>query len=342
MKVGTVCYATDSGLGILAKAFFDNGVVTDPVVVRHGRHPTHDEWYSGAYQVTDLRSPNQLGLAFNRLAECDAVLFFETPFHWPWVDALKARGVRTYLMTMYECTPEKLPAVPDAFLCPSLLDYEVFKAKQLTGRLAAAVLRTPVPVDVPWKKRTRAEVFVHNAGHGGLKGRNGTAELLAAIPSVKSPATFLIRSQKDAGQIPGDVAALFSDTRVTFQFGTAPAGRLYADGDVFVFPEKFNGLSLPLQEAFGSGMLVMATDRFPNNTYLPRGPLVPVASTRRTRIGPPYLEFEEAVIDPKALAAKIDEWYGHDISGLSEQGRVWAGENSWEKLGPKYLEVLSR
>ena len=27
MRVGTICYATDQGLGILAKSFYDNGII---------------------------------------------------------------------------------------------------------------------------------------------------------------------------------------------------------------------------------------------------------------------------------------------------------------------------
>ncbi len=115
---------------------------------------------------------------------------------------------------------------------------------------------------------------------------------------------------------------------------------LYSTGDVFIFPEKFNGLSLPLQEACAAGMLVMATDRFPMNTWLPNDPLIPIRGERIIQISGRLRAFKEAMIDPKDIAATIDRWYGEDISSFSESGREWAMRNSWQVLGPKYKELL--
>ncbi len=128
---------------------------------------------------------------------------------------------------------------------------------------------------------------------------------------------------------------------VEFRRGIFPADTLWTEGDVFVFPEKFNGLSLPLQEARAAGMLVVSTDRFPINTWLPKEPLIQVSDTRMTRLGGHLTEFDEAIVDPRDIAAKIDEWYGRDISEYSEQGRMWAARNSWEILKPKYMEILA-
>lgn len=351
MRVGSLVYATDQGLGILAKSFFDNGIVTDVMVVRHGRHPTHDEWYPESAQITDLRSPKQITEMIDFCWSMDAVLFFETPFHWPLIRAMKGTRTRTILMPMHECTPERLPEIPDLFLCPSKLDYDVFSKLTmfLPGNRCSYL---PVPVKVPFRKRERAEVFVHNAGHGGLKGRNGTAEVIEALQYIKSKAKFIIRSQDrisvpfdevDAGGNDGNQwggTGRIGNCKVCFQGGTFPQSALFDEGDGFVFPEKFNGLSLPLQEARAAGMLVMCGDRFPMNTWLPTPPLIPVVSTRMNRVGPPYMPFEESVFDPRAIAAKIDEWYGRDISDYSESGREWAETMSWKVLGPKYRVLL--
>lgn len=345
MRVGTLCYATDSGLGVLAKAFYDHGIVTHPLVVRHAHHPTHDDWYPGAPQ-TPVR-PIDVLTARDLCRSVDVMLFFETPFDWSLIPYCREHGIKTVLMPMYECTPRILPAMPDLFVCPSLLDLRYFPNG---GRLAAGdsvdevvSVHIPVPVDVPWRKRERARVFVHNAGHGGLKGRNGTRELLEALWLCNclkgtGDARFIIRSQKPLPEDVGPRGDLCG--RLTWQTGTVPAADLYAEGDVFVFPEKFNGLSLPLQEARAAGMLVMATERFPNNTYLPKGPLIPVAGYRPNRIGAAYTEFKEAVVDPKEIAAKIDDWYDRDISDYSEGGKQWAETMSWGALGPKYRTVL--
>lgn len=322
MKVGSLVYATSQGLGILAKDFYDNGIITDAIVVRHGKHQTHEEWYPGSLVIGDLADRENKVKRF--CESMDVMLFFETPFIWPLINHCRAKGVKTVLMPMHECLHKTVWSnLPDLFLCPSLLDLQVCE------QYNAVFL--PVPVAYPWALRERARVFVHNAGHGGLKGRNGTDEIIEAIGLLKSPAKFIIRSQ---GRIPN----VASDRVQTV--GVVPYDKLFAEGDVFLFPEKFNGLSLPLQEARAAGMLVMCGDRFPMNEWLPREPLIPVAGYRKERIGPPYQEFDEAIIEPRAIAATIDAYYDRDISEYSHQGKEWAEANSWAVLGQQYKAVL--
>lgn len=338
LRVGSIVYATDQGLGILAKSFYDHSIITDVVVVDRAEvksRPTHFDWFPGADVASsnDGRIHNLISHKGRRLVEqVDAMLFLETPFDWTLIDYCREKGVKTVLMPMHECMPERLPAIPDAFLCPSKLDYE-WAIKQ---RPYVDCYQLPVPVEVPWRQRTRAEVFVHNAGHGGLKGRNGTGELLEALQYVQSPISFVLRTQSDVKSVP------ITPDYIDFSWieGTAPYGRLFTDGDVFVFPEGFNGLSLVLQEARASGMLVMCGNRFPMNTWLPTEPLIPVSSYREERIGPPYIQYDRACFDPKVIAKTIDDWYGRDISDFSSSGREWAENNSWFVLGPKYSEVL--
>jgi glycosyltransferase involved in cell wall biosynthesis len=354
MKIGTLAFTTCQGLGILAKAFYDYGIITDVLTVRHGRRPEHPEWYPDrAGEITNLRDPAQVKVMEEFCARVDVMLFFETPFEWRLLDFCRKVGVKTALMPMYECAPAILPSIPDLFICPSLLDLRYFPNG---GRLSNGVtvdevvsVHIPVPVSVPWRQRTRAEVFVHNAGWGGLKGRNGTAELIKAFDLLKSPATILIRSQADLAAKLAPVGADYRTASVGIVGDgpslhvlceTFPYETLYEDGDVFIFPEKFNGLSLPLQEARAAGMLVMGSDRFPISDWLPRGPLIPVSSYRRARVSPRCVEFDEAVIDPHAIAAKIDEFCGRDITAYSQAGRAWAEGMSWAVFKPRYLTVL--
>lgn len=334
MRVGSVVFSTTQGISILAKDFHDEGVVTDVVVLRHGRRPENEDWYPGSPRV----GMDNAGIKVIRdlCDSVDVMLFFETPFDWTTIDYCRQRGIKTALMVMYECMPTALPAQPDLVLCPSLLDLSYYPEGKF--------IPVPVPRSVKWRQRTRAEVFVHNAGHGGLKGRNGTKELLEAWQCVRSPARLVIRSQ-----VPFKHYSDGTDTEkrdpetgksLLVSVGTFSHGSLFQEGDVFVFPEKFNGLSLPLQEARAAGMLGMATDRFPTNMWLPRESLVPVNETRKNRVSPRCHEFDEAVVDPKAIAAKIDEWYGRDITPYSQEGRAWAETMSWDALRPKYLEIL--
>lgn len=333
MRVGTVCYATEQGLGYLAYDFYKAGVVTDPVVIRHSSRPTHDAWYPGAL-IADRpqRLTDQTYPFLDTLARCDVVLFFETPFDWALIPALRRRGVRTVMMPMYECMPAEWPERPDAIINPSRLDQRYYPAGEFI----------PVPAPSGWlvqRQRGRAKVFVHNAGHGGLRGRNGTAEVIEALRYVKTPARFLIRCQD--GDL-ADKSVPFGNRGMMVQWaGPLDRRTLYTEGDVFLFPEKFNGLSLPLQEAFSAGMLVMCGERFPMTTWLPQTPMIRPSGTIKARVSPRCVEFDEAIYDPRAIAAAVDEWYGKDISLFSYEGLRWARDNGWDKLKPKYLATLA-
>ena len=319
MNVGSLVYATDQGIGILAKQFYDNGVITHPVIVIHSQHPTHYEWYPPGTRCIPIRMLSHYRLELMEFCRSmDAMLFIETPFDWNLLRACK----RSALLTMYECTPERVPAEPDVYICPSLLDLQHFPSG----------VHIPVPVTVPWRQRHRAEVFVHNAGHGSFHGRNGTQELVDAWSYIKSGAKLILRSQKP--MLTPECA------NVELRVGTFPYGSLYDEGDVFVFPEKFNGLSLPMQEAYASGMPVIGTDRFPMNQWLPTKFLVQPIGFEDARIGGAYRKFSKANVSPFDIAKRVDEVYGTDISSYSLQGLVFAQTHSWPALRPLYMEAL--
>lgn len=326
MKVGSLVFATDQGLGYLAKDFFDHGVVTDPVVVVHGKRQDHFEWYPNA---PILHSLKEWADAVSWIIDdVDVMLFFETPFVWELIHSCRSRGIKTILMSMHECMPRELPAMPDLLACPSALDYQLYQRK---GFKNIARINVPVPDWVTWRKRDRAEVFVHNAGNGGLKGRNGTKEFLVARRLVAS--SGLCSRCICYSQVP-----LAIEEGIAWITDRKPEHRY--DGDVFVFPEKFNGLSLPLQEAFASGMLVMATDRFPNNRWLPVAPLIPCFEQVEDCISARLEPFDSAVVTPQAIAACIDFWHGKDISHYSELGRQFREDMSWAKQKPKWDQLI--
>lgn len=330
MRVGSIVFSTEQGIGILAKDFYDNGVVDNVVVLAHGRRQDHPEWYPSSKFLSNAMELNwnhENGLIRQFIDNIDVLLCFETPFNWPLLEYCRNEGVKTALMVMFECMPKSLPVEPDLILCPSLLDLNYYPLGKFI----------PVPVNKPWKYRERATTFVHNAGHGGLKGRNGTQELITAWQYVKTPVTLIIRSQ-DCGYNAEIRNA--AGGRMLMEYGSIPSDQLYAEGDVFIFPEKFNGLSLPLQEAYASGMLVMSTNRYPMNFWLPNEPLIPIAGWCSNEVSPRCNRFDEAVITPEAIAKTIDNWYGKFIGDFSIRGREWAIQHSWNVLKPLYMKAL--
>ena len=337
MRVGTVCYCTEQGIGYLPKWFYDAGVITDVVLYHHSSRTNRREWYPPDTPYLAVRNLTQNDAVEDMVNAVDALLFFETPFDWDILKLAHEYGKRTYIVPMYECTPKHIPVEPTRWLCPSLLDQRDY----FPGN---PFLQIPVPPDTVWKRRTTARCFLHNGGHLGLHGHKGTLEIMRAMEHVKSSVNLTIAVQDEQGfekllrQVPG----VANDDRVAIVRRGRHHDSLFAYGDVFVMAEKYNGLSLPLIEAWASGMCVVTSDRFPMNTWLPQKPLIPVTSYTTTHISGAYMEFSEATISPENIAAKIDELYGADISEYSEQGRAFAEANSWDKLKPVWMEELSK
>jgi hypothetical protein len=306
--IGAIVLATEQGLGYMAKSFYDNGVFDLVYVHKHSSRINHYDWF-----------PNRVNSIEELIDKCDTIVGIETFFDWSVIPKARIAGKKTALIPMYECTPSPLPYQPDIILCPSALDLQYFPR----GR------EVVIPVENTWKLRKKARVFVHNAGNGGLGGRNGTKELLDAMRYVKSPIKVILRSQQPIKQI--------EDSRIEYRIGTFED--IWSEGDVFIFPEKFNGLSLPIQEAFASGMPVMCLNRFPMNKWLPNEILIPVKAYKTERIS---TTFQSAVPDPILIAKTIDSWYNKDITSLSLLGKKFNEANSWTKLKEVFREVLSQ
>lgn len=310
--IGSIVLATDQGLGYLAKDFYDHGIVHKVLIRPHSSRVNHKEWYKPEDRVNFIEE---------LLNTCTTLLFFETPFEWDVIRRARERGIKTVLMPMYECTNYPFPYVPDVIIAPSALDADFYAEYN--------PVQINVPVNVPWKLRKKAKVFVHNAGNGGIGGRNGTKELIDAMEYVTAPIKLIIRSQ-----IP--LERISDDQRIEYRVGQFDD--IWSEGDVFVFPEKFNGLSLPLQEAFASGMAVMAGDRFPMNTWLPKNLLIPVEKYFTAKIS---ISFSCAKYNEQIIASCINKLYNADITNYSLLGKAYAERNSWEKLKEQYETVLS-
>lgn len=318
--VGSILRPNNSGLGNLGLEFYEQGIVDKCLLFSNGVFADFPERYNNA-----LMCKSHLEIAEDEiewlLKDIKTLLLFETPFRWGIIPKAKERGIKVVLMPMHECLPEP-PYTPDLWICPSDIDFELpYNPK----------IRLNVPVNInkiKWQERKTAKVFIHNAGHGGLKGRNGTRELIEAMQYVKADIKLIIRSQADRYNI--------NDNRIEFRHENIRNYQdLWNEGDVFVFPEKFNGLSLPLQEAFASGMAIITTNKTCFN-WLPKDLLLDVAWEREHIAR----EVDSAVHNPLEIARKIDEIAGKNISKYSKAGQPWAKANSWEVLKNKYLEIL--
>ena len=335
LRVGSLVRATNQGLGVLTESFYKSGIITDVLIKGHPNNrlfPSYPERFDNSLVIGDGkedrldRTPiDEIEVVNSLLDKIDILLLFETPYYRDIIDRARDRGVKVILMPMYECT--EYPLYPDFFLCPSLLDLEYYK--HMYENIPSKFIQ--IPVDVEWKQRTKVKRFIHNAGNGSGNDRNGTKTLLDSLQYIKSPIELLIRTQQEGFEV--------NDERVEVFSGQVPYNELWKDGDVFIFTERFNGLSLPLQEAYASGMLVISGNRFPINTWLPTEHLVDVKDTQVIN-GENGLEVESSNYDSKKLAEVIDSVYGTDITEYSNKGKEWNERNSWNGLKEDYLNLF--
>lgn len=362
MLVGTIAYECHSGLAHLARDFYRHGVVHRAMVVEH-RYPKAEP---GWFRVADrfVWTKNGAGEKSAFLDGLTHLMLFENALagDWALVKAAKEKGVKIAIMPMHEWSPFPFLVEPDLVACPSSIDLKVY-GERYGSR--CKLLQVPVDTEVyPWRLRERATVWVHNMGHGQHELSKGTETVIRALPLVRAEGlTFVLRGQphdsrtKVLGKvIPGRVNGNTLEVRTE---EVATDAGLYA-GDVFFNAEQFNGLSLPLQEAHASGMMIVTTDRVPANEWLPgegiqyefgkpredgfkvRVPILvkpKAVSQYRIPSGSPVF-FERCSVEPADLAATIDAWAHKDIRVLSYRGREWARENSWQALKATWIKAL--
>lgn len=335
MIIGTIALSTNQGLGYLVRDFYRNGLIEKVLVQSHVDKKDNPDWFNK--KEVDLNvnanwpycktiSKENLIKIMSFLKEIDILLLFETPFYLDIFKLAESVGVKTVLFPMYEITP--FPMYPDAFITTSDLDHQYYT--KLYPKVKSYRINIPVPSEIKWNKRKTAKTFIHNSGNGGTYGRNGTNELIESMKYVKSPIKLIIRSQKPI-EIPKDSRIEVINKSVKFE-------DLWSSGDVFVFPEKFNGLSLPIQEAYASGLAVMCGDRFPMNQWLPKEILIPIENYDTKNIT--NVKFKSAIFCKKNIAKTIDMWYNKEIEEISIKGKKWYEENNWSTLKQKYLNIF--
>lgn len=313
MTVGSIVYATKSGLGILAKTLYDYNIINKVHICEHNKFESNFEWYK---KEDVFISKEELLKNIDTLFILEAPL--PDPFDWSIVEKAKDSNKNVVLMPMYESTPRSHLVFIDKILCPSKLDLEYYEDYN------SCVVDVPCHQHIRWQQRKQAKVFIHNAGHGGIFSRNGTEEIIKSLQYIKSNnIEIIIRIQPDADIDLLNLIDKVNDKRVKIEKRHVPFEELWCYGDVFLFPEKFNGLSLPLQEAFSSGMLVMAGDRFPINSWLPKDPLIEVSGYFKTYLPWIGIKIDNAIIEPENIAKHIDKFAYRDITKYSELGKVY-------------------
>lgn len=344
-RISAIVRADCGGLGTLSRMFHDYlGFHRTLSISRHTQEH-HPNWF---HNNREVGAPGISEANARWLCEgADVVLSFETWYGDIVPRVARTLGVRTTLVPMYECCPTDSAELrhTDLAICPTRLDLE--EARQRTPGLAGArKMRLSVPVDtgrIAFRRRRRARVFLHHMGHGGLGGRNGTAEVIAAWQHVRSDARLVLRHQAPLPPKPP------RDDRISIE-SMSPENywKLWtARGDVYLHPTRWDALSLPIHEALAAGMPVMVTRFWPHcdeidgkRGYLPQSSQALAISPARLARRRICREITSHETTPEAIAAAVDRWFDAEIEAASDDARAYTQRYSWQRLGPRWRAVL--
>jgi glycosyltransferase involved in cell wall biosynthesis len=269
------------------------------------------------------------------LHKVDLVFTCETPYNWWLFKRAKESGVKCVLQPNYEFMEYLLhPELPQVDLLALPSEWHIHDIREKLAHLNIKYL--PVPVDrekFPFTLRTELNTILHTAGNGAQPDRNGTLFLLEAMNLVKSPVKCTIRAIKPImGGYRGsrNITMFVNDVQHPWQ--------LYRDEDLFVFPRRFGGLCLPMQEAMSVGMPVITSDMSPQNTFMP-AEFLPTSLDHILMTRAPI---EVRNIEPQDLATRIDYLFDHPgtFREMSYVADHWAEQISWSRFRSIYLQAF--
>ena len=326
MKIGLVARMDNGGLGILSWNLYKHLPISKVLVV------------PSTYQNFPERFPNALICSKTIptldeikefLTDIDLVIVIETPYNWNIFAEAKRRGIKTILIPMYEWLQKVVPFEPDLYLCPSKLDFDLMKGNKKF---------LPIPIDrkeIEFYERTNNKNFIFVNGHGGFQGRNSLREFLDAIPYIQSDIKIFIFSQVPFQGI--------ADKRIAIAIGEVDYQDLWRMGDIYVHLHKFDGLSLPLNEALSAGYPIIASDIYPANEYLPKELLIKPFVFSKSPLMLSTNPIDIYLFNPIDIAKKIDEVANMPIGKiveLSRKSNEIAESISWDTLKSVWINTL--
>lgn len=329
MRLGLIARRDNTGLGYQTRDYYTHLKPHKTMVIDlsgYNGNPQNLDWYPDCPVVTGF--PNKLQLqAF--LSDVDVVLTAETPYNYELYDLAKQMGVRVANVINWEffdhyAKPE-LPK-PDIIIMPSMWHYEEAEAYGLLHNIKVVYLHHPVDrTAIPYRRRTTGKLF-HIAGKPAAHDRNGTADALQAFPDIR----VTTQDESYARQLRRQYRQ--SDIRANIAYN-----ELFTMGDILIFPRRYGGNCLPLNEALASGIPVIMPDIMPNSYLLPKEWVVP--ATIKDRFTPRTM-VDIYQSDIYALRERA-KWVQDNIAAESHKANILADFISWEVMLPKWQEVLA-
>lgn len=330
MRLGLIARSDRTGLGYQTKDYYDHlkplKTMLIDLSILNGQRQNYD-WYKPDLIIKGF--PNDLQIK-EFLRGLDVVLTAETPYNYSLYTIAHKMGIKVANVINWEFFDHLIHPeyeLPDLIIMPSMWHYEDAENFALSKGIKCVYLHHPVDRNkIPFRQRATSKMF-HIAGKPASHDRNGTYDFLRACPDGRVTTQDEEYARKLRGEFRHSNIFTGIDNQKT----------IYDMGDVLVFPRKYGGNCLPLNEALSAGCPVIMPDISPNNHLLPKEWLVPAeivdSFTPRTKI-------DIYKTDHNELVKKIQWFREQDISALSLQANEIADSISWTTMKPKWEQEL--
>lgn len=359
MRIGTIAFSSQTGLGIQSRDFVEHMQPTKVLIddlSAHNGMPVDHSWCPNARVVEHNDFVFDNGHGPNEHIEwltddVDIIVIQETPLNHGLFVRARQKGVKTLQIVNAEFVDGyRHPDWPRADYVGMPTSWHNDEVRQLD---MGEMVSWPIPVDrkkFPYRKIERCETFVHIIGRPTYLDRNGTLTFLEAARrlNVRRPGRFQYRvffqeptDPKAQQHFEGVFKALERAEAqgligITTDFDDPKD--MYQQGEVLVLPRRYGGLCLPMQEALSCGLPVLMTDISPNTDRLPKGWLVPARFKDNFFFHAPVDVYDG---DDYELSWAM-EAFDKDMTEANIKADEIAEALSWDNLKPYYLETLER
>lgn len=330
MKLGIIARADQTGLGYQTRAYYKHLKPAKTMVVDISSlngNKQYPEWYPDGMFVNGFPNRSDIG---QFLRDLDVVLTAESPYNYELYSLARKQGIKTAVVYNYEFFDWfKYPEypLPDLLIAPSMWNYNVVDLFAKKWGVQHTYIHHPVDRE-EFKYRLRVEpTFMHIAGKPAAYDRNGTFDYLEAHPTG--------RVITQSAELSNRIRRQYRYCRV-IENVTEPR-HLYELGNVLVFPRRYGGNCLPLNEALSCGMPVIMPDISPNNVLLPHEWLVPAQVIEHFE---PRTLIDIYKVDIQALSDKIEWFKNCDMIAESRRANEIADSISWDTLRQMIIDRL--
>ena len=354
MRIGTIAYSTDTGLGYQTLQFCENMEPSKVLLVdlSEFNNLEQKDWrYEGLPKSVEVRPHKGMPDAesIEWLTEgVDLIFVCETPLNYALFATARDKGIKSVQQYNYEFLDyyrQKTLIKPDLLANPSYWMLDDTKSRNF-----APVAYLPVPTFPQITPQERDSKHIgHIAGRLTAMDRNGTHTFLEFVNAHKKRSRgykytlFMQRPQENSSKrefrkVKNLLEYTVKISGLNVVYDVPNKEDLYKDIGILVLPRRYGGLCLPMWEALEHYIPVIMPDCSPNNELLPSNWLADckVVGSVRTHSEIPLYR-----ADIESLIEKVD-----NISRGYEDAREQASElvhrHSWEVMRPEYIKLFEK